>query len=75
MSELYQPIRMPRAVVKNEVGSLDFRMMGEMLGQSENDVIQGLSDRRLIFKNPMTSEWEPADAVPFRRCAIKVERS
>ena len=62
MSELYQPIRMPRVVVKNEVGSLDFRMMGEMLGQSENDVIQGLSDRRLIFKNPMTSEWEPADA-------------
>ena len=54
------------SVVKNEVGSLDFRMMGEKLGKSEDDVIQGLSDRRLIFKNPMTSEWEPADAVPFR---------
>ena len=49
------------SVVKNEVGSLDFRMMGEKLGKSDDDVIQGLSDRRLIFKNPMTSEWEPAD--------------
>ena len=52
---------MPNRVVKNEVGSLDFRMMGEKLGKSEDDVIQGLSDRRLIFKNPMTSQWEPAD--------------
>ena len=49
------------SVVKNEVGSLDFRMMGEKLGKSEEEVIQGLSERRLIFKNPMTSQWEAAD--------------
>ena len=49
------------SVVKNEVGSLDFRMMGDKLGKTEEDVIQGLSERRLIFKNPMTSQWEAAD--------------
>ena len=49
------------SVVKNEVGSLDFRMMGDKLGKTEDDVIQGLSERRLIFKNPMTSQWEAAD--------------
>ena len=49
------------SVVKNEVGRLDFRIMAEKLGKTEDEVIKGLADQKLIYNNPMTGEWEPAD--------------
>jgi N12 class adenine-specific DNA methylase len=49
------------SVVKNEVGHLDFAIMAEKLGKTENEVIKGLADQKLIYHNPMSGEWEPAD--------------
>ena len=49
------------SVVKNEVGSLDFDLMAEKLGKTRDDVIEHLAAQKLIYKDPMTGEWEPAD--------------
>ena len=49
------------SVVNNEVGSLDYDLMAEKLGKSREDVIAHLAAQKLIYKNPMTGEWEPAD--------------
>ncbi len=49
------------SVVKNEVGRLDFGIMAEKLGKTEDEVIQGLAAQKLIYHNPQTGEWEPAD--------------
>jgi|GEM_PF-1483724 len=49
------------SVVKNETGRMDFRLMAEKLGKTEDEVITALAERKLIYKNPKTGEWEAAE--------------
>ena len=39
-------------------GRIDFEIMGEMLGQSPAEVRHRLESEGLIFRNPMTGQWE-----------------
>jgi N12 class adenine-specific DNA methylase len=48
------------SIVKNQTGRLDFKLMADKLGKTENEVIDALSEKKLIFKNPI-GDWEPAD--------------
>jgi N12 class adenine-specific DNA methylase len=48
------------SVVKNEVGRLDFDIMADKLGKSRDEVIKGLAEQKIIYKNPV-GDWEPAD--------------
>jgi N12 class adenine-specific DNA methylase len=49
------------AVVKNEVGRLDFNIMAQKLGKTPEQVIQTLKTKHIIYRNPMTGEYEPAE--------------
>jgi N12 class adenine-specific DNA methylase len=48
------------AVTLNETGGLDFTRMGELLGQSADDVRDALSKEGAIYKNPVGG-WETAE--------------
>ena len=49
------------SVVLNERGRLDFDRMGELLGRSGESVQKELSEQGLVFYNPETAGWEPAE--------------
>jgi N12 class adenine-specific DNA methylase/ppGpp synthetase/RelA/SpoT-type nucleotidyltranferase len=49
------------SVVKNETGRLDIALMAKKLSKTDNEVIAGLIEKKLIFKNPENNAWEPAE--------------
>jgi N12 class adenine-specific DNA methylase/adenine-specific DNA methylase len=61
------------AVVLNETGRADPARIAELLGCTEDQVIAELGE--LIFQNPVTGAWEPADAYLSGTVRTKLEEA
>ncbi len=48
-------------VVMNESGEMDFGRMGEIIGQSAEEVRSELAQDKLVFKSPKGDAWVPAN--------------
>ena len=59
-------------VAYNEGGRLDFERMGQLLGQSPEEVRDALREDRLVFHNPV-GNWESADEYLTGRVREKLQ--